>query len=170
MVGVVQHAQQIVLSSAVHIAALIQASRSSGVDACAEGVDEIEAFPFESADVLAEEGQYERLLGLQDLQTAEGDPTEQCPDKPGNEERKTGHAAMVHLNPAEDYAQDGGDEESDAEHHDNHAVFLGIQYLFFHDNIPPCSDDIKMISRKYQGVKTVWKKKTASHLVRRQGC
>ena len=106
----------------IDVPALVQLGARRGVDALTEGVDEIESLALQRADIFAEQREHERLLRFQNLKTGNQNPEEaeicQTYDKEG------GRFSFLQHHAAEYDADDGRNEQSDGNQHDQHAVFF----------------------------------------------
>ena len=117
----------------VHVAGLVQLGLGRRVHRHAEGIDKVEALFLQGADVFAEEGEHQGLLGLEHLQAQERDPADADPDhaknKAGDHPADSSGEAVID---AQDHQGDPGKvQQADQQQH-GHAVFLIVEHDFFH--------------------------------------
>ena len=109
----------------LNITALAQDGACGGVDRRAEGIDPVKALPLQGADVITEQGQHQRFLGLEDFQAREQENTDDGIDDSDRQRDKTQEGGIQHY-------------KTDAAHHNRshitqqgqqkhgHAVLLGL--------------------------------------------
>jgi len=131
---------------------LIQPGFCRRVHSGAKGIHIIKTVVFQGAHVPSEKGENQRLLGLEDLETQEGNPARQQPDR-GDDQQGDGRPAMPSFqqDQGEYKTCDGRCVQNDEKQQERHAVFLIDENLLFHE-IDLLNYDIKMISYKYDVV------------------
>ena len=94
-----------------------------GIHGDAERIDEIEARLTKGADVVAEQGEDERFLRLQDLEAGNWDPHDAGEDECGNECRHPG-VVSDRFHTADHIKQDVECNQRNDADQDGHAIFL----------------------------------------------
>ena len=133
----------------IHIAALVELGLGGRVDGGAEGVDPVEALTLEGANILAEQGQHQCLLGLEHLQTAQQDPAQCQPQDQNGHDGDKQPAQKIAEGRHEYHTGDACDVAQDHQQQNGHAVFVLVQNLFVHIGFSSQNIfDIKIISSR----------------------
>ena len=109
----------------LNITALAQDRARSRVDGSTEGIDPVEALPLQGADVITEQGQHQRFLGLEDFQAREQENTDDGIDGSDRQRDKTQEGGIQHYKTDAAHHNRGHIAQQGQQQH-GHAVLLGL--------------------------------------------
>ena len=114
----------------VHVAALTEPGLCRRIHAGTERIHKIKSFSLERADVLAKQGEDQRLLRFQYLKATKQDPAQSHPDEADGEQDAV--AAKRHVRNADDAVENSQHIQQKCQQQYCHSVLLGSNNLFLH--------------------------------------